>query len=50
MGRKKNSGWPGEILKYVEDGVEMVDDELGRRQEEGDREDDNERNLVSLSL
>ncbi len=40
-----NSRWPGEILEYVEDGVEMVDDELGRRQE-----DDNERNLVSLSL
>jgi hypothetical protein len=45
-----NSRWPGEILQYVEDGVEMVYDKLGRRQEEGDQEDDNERNLVSLSL
>jgi hypothetical protein len=34
------SRWPGEILQNVEDGVEMVDDELGRRQEEGDQEDD----------
>jgi hypothetical protein len=34
------SRWPGEILKDVEDGVEMVYDELGRRQEEGDQEDD----------
>jgi hypothetical protein len=35
-----NSRWPGEILENVEDGVEMVDDELGRRQEEGNQEDD----------
>jgi hypothetical protein len=35
-----NSRWPGEILENVEDGVEMVDDELGRRQKEGDQEDD----------
>jgi hypothetical protein len=40
MGGKKNSRWPGEILQYVQYGVEMVDDELGRRQEEGDQEDD----------
>ncbi len=45
-----NSRWPSEILQYVEDGVEMVNDELGRRQEEGDQKDDNERNLASLSL
>jgi hypothetical protein len=35
-----NSRWPGEILQNVEDGVEMMDDKLGRRQEEGDQEDD----------
>ncbi len=45
-----NSRWSSEILKYVEDGVEMVDDELGHYQEEGDQEDNNERNLASLSL
>jgi hypothetical protein len=45
------SRWPGEILQNVEDGVEMMDDKLGRCQKEGDQEDDNERkNLVSLSL
>ncbi len=37
---KMNSRWAGEILQNVEDGVEMVYDELGRRQEEGDQEDD----------
>jgi hypothetical protein len=37
---EKNSRWPGEILKDVEDGVEMVYDQLGRRQKEGDQEDD----------
>jgi hypothetical protein len=45
-GRKAYTGILNEAYTFFT----VSPDELGRRQEEGDQEDDNERNLVSLSL